>query len=195
MRLGVLGGTFDPIHAAHVFIGATARHQLRLDRVLYPVANQPWQKAGRALTSPEDRYDMVAAALDGIEGLEPSRMEIDRGGTTYTADTVDDLRRQHPGAEVFLIVGSDVLADLHTWRRVDELQRATTLIVATRPGAPTAAPALPDWPNVERLDSPLLDLSSTDLRARLGRNEPVDGLVPPAVVRLLAQRGLYAVSG
>lgn len=190
MRLGVLGGTFDPIHAAHVFIGAAARHQLGLDRVLYPVAHQPWLKAGRALTNAQDRFDMVEAALDGIEGLEASRMEIDRGGTTYTADTVDALHAQHPDADIFLIVGSDVLADLHTWHRIDDLQRSTTLVVATRPGHQADVP-----PHAETLDSPLLDLSSTDLRARLQRNEPVDGLVPPAVVRLIGQRGLYAVPG
>jgi nicotinate-nucleotide adenylyltransferase len=190
VRIGVLGGTFDPIHAAHVFIGATARHQLRLDRVLYPVAYRPWLKADRALTNAEDRFDMVEAALDGIEGLEASRLEIDRGGTTYTADTVDELLRRHRQAEVFLIVGSDVLADLPTWHRIDDLLRATTLVVATRPGHQAEAP-----PNAETIDSPLLDLSSTDLRGRLERNEPVDGLVPPAVVRLIRQRGLYAVPG
>lgn len=192
MRLGVLGGTFDPIHAAHVFIGATARHQLELDSVLYPVANQPWQKQGKAITAAQDRFDMVAAALDGIDGLHASRLEIDRGGTTYTADTVDQLRADHGAdTDIFLIVGSDVLPDLHTWHRVHDLRRATTLVVAARPGTAPEA----DWPRVEHLASPLLDLSSTDLRRRLHEGRPVDGLVPAAVVRLIRQRGLYAGSG
>lgn len=193
MRLGILGGTFDPVHVAHVFMGATARHQLNLDTVLFPVANAPWQKSGRAMTPAQDRYDMVAAALDGVDGLEPSTMEIERGGTTYTADTVAALRREHPDAALFLIVGSDVADDLHTWERVDELRPEVTLVVAQRPGA-TAPPDLNDW-RVETLDAPLLDLSSSYLRERLHEGRPVDGLVPPAVVRLIGQRALYALTG
>lgn len=195
MRLGVLGGTFDPIHAAHVFIGAAARHQLHLDTVLYPVANQPWQKQGRVITDAEDRFDMAAAALDGIEGLEASRMEIDRGGTTYTADTVDAIHAAHPGAEVFLIVGSDVLPDLHTWHRVDDLRQRATLVVAARPGVDGGPMTTPDWLAAHTIEAPLLDLSSSYLRDRLRRGDPVDGLVPAPVVRLIAERGLYAGSG
>jgi len=201
MRIGVLGGTFDPIHVAHVFMGATARHQFDLDTVLYPVANRPWQKAGRKITPAEDRFDMVAAALDGIDGLEPSRMEIDRGGTTYTADTVAQLRREHPDAELFLIVGTDVAKDLHTWERVDEVRQAVTLVIARRPGhpaAPAAAadPATPTTPPGWRtvfIEAPLLDLSSTTLRDWARQGRPLDGLVPPATVRLLRERGLYAL--
>ena len=191
MRIGVLGGTFDPIHVAHVFMGATARHQFDLDTVLYPVANRPWQKAGREITPAEDRFDMVAAALDGIDGLEPSRMEIDRGGTTYTADTVAQLQREHPDAELFLIIGTDVANDLHTWERVDEVRQAVTLVIARRPDHATAT-APPGWRAVH-IEAPLLDLSSTTLRQWARQGRPLDGLVPPATVRLLRERGLYAL--
>lgn len=190
MRIGVLGGTFDPIHVAHVFMGATARHQFDLDTVLYPVANRPWQKAGREITPAEDRFDMVAAALDGVDGLEPSRMEIDRGGTTYTADTVAQLQREHPVAELFLIVGTDVANELHTWERVDEVRQAVTLVIAHRPGHTTTTP--PGWQAVH-IEAPLLDLSSTTLREWARQGRPLDGLVPPATVRLLRERGLYAL--
>lgn len=191
MRLGLLGGTFDPIHAAHVFIGATARHQLELDAVLYPVANRPWQKAGRPLSSAEDRYDMVCAAVEEVDGLEASRIEIDRGGTTYTADTVAELRRLHPGVELFLIVGTDVAGELHTWERVHDVQRTVTLVIAGRPGTEHAPPP-PGW-RAEHLEAPLLDLSSTDLRRWASQGKPIDGLVPPATVRLIRERALYAL--
>lgn len=200
MRLGILGGTFDPVHVGHVFLGAAARHQFRLDTVLYIVANEPWQKAGRRLTPAQDRYDMVAAALDGLDGLEPSRIEIDRGGTTYTADTVAQLAAEQLGPdpdaasadhELFLIVGADVAAALHTWERVDDVRRAVTLVIARRPGVPTEFPHA-GW-RVEFVDAPLLDLSSTMLRDWAAEGRPIDGLVPPATVRLLRERGLYAL--
>ncbi|MDQ1438991.1 MAG: nicotinate-nucleotide adenylyltransferase [Acidimicrobiaceae bacterium] len=192
MRIGVLGGTFDPVHVAHVFAGVSARHALGLDRVLFTVANAPWQKADRRITSAEDRFAMVAAALEGVDGLEASRIEIDRGGPTYTADTMADLAAAHPGAELFLIVGTDVADDLHTWERVDELRATATLAIVSRPGAPPVP--MPGW-RTATVEMPLLDVSSTDLRRWVGEGRPVDGLVPPGAVRLIAERGLYALTG
>ncbi|HZQ27567.1 MAG TPA: nicotinate-nucleotide adenylyltransferase [Acidimicrobiales bacterium] len=189
-RLGVLGGTFDPVHVGHVAAAATARHDLELDRVLMVVANTPWQKTGtRAITPAEDRLAMVGAAVDGIEGLEVSRMEVDRGGPSYTADTLAELARAHPGAELFLIVGTDVADDLHTWVRVDEVARLATLAIVTRPGA---TPVRPEGWRVELVELPALDLSSTDLRRRVAEGRPIDGLVPPGAVRVIRERRLYA---
>lgn len=192
MRIGILGGTFDPIHVGHIAAGVSARHILDLDAVLYVVANEPWQKADRRIATPQDRFDVTAAALDGIDGLEPSRIEIDRGGVSYTADTVAELRRLHPEAELFIVVGTDVADDLHTWDRVDELRRHTTLAVVTRPGA-TPVP-MPGW-RVAQVEMPLLDLSSTELRRWIAQGRPVDGLIPPQAVRLLRERALYAGPG
>jgi nicotinate-nucleotide adenylyltransferase len=192
VRLGVLGGTFDPIHVAHVAAGVSARHTLQLDRVLFTVANMPWQKASQSVTSADDRFDLVAAAVDGIAGLEPSRVEIDRGGVTYTADTLAALSDEHPGAELFLIVGTDVADDLHTWERVDEIRALATLAVVTRPGA--APVPMPGW-RLAAVEMPLLDVSSTELRRWLAQGRPVDGLVPAAAVRLIEERGLYALTG
>jgi nicotinate-nucleotide adenylyltransferase len=188
-RIGVLGGTFDPVHVGHVAAGVSARHVLQLDRVLLVVANRPWQKAGRPLTGAEDRLELVAAALDGIEGLEASRLEIDRGGVTYTADTLAALHDEHPGAELFLIVGTDVADDMYTWERVEDVRRLATVAIVTRPGAEPVP--MPGW-RTATVEMPLLDLSSTELRRWVAEGRPVDGLIPPKAVRLLHDRGLYA---
>ncbi len=188
-RLGILGGTFDPVHVAHLAAAAAARDQLRLDRVLMVVAGDPWMKRGRVLAPAEARFEMVAAAIDGVEGLEASRLEIDRGGATYTVDTVEALRAEMPHTELFLIVGSDVAASLESWHRTDVLRGAVTLALVDREdAAPTTAP--PGWRCV-RLHMPRLDVSSTDLRRRIAAGESVDFLVPPPAARVLRGHGLY----
>lgn len=161
--------------------------------MLFVVANAPWQKATRRIADAQDRFDLVAAALDGVDGLAPSRIEIERGGTTYTADTLASLRDTHGDeAELFLIVGTDVADDLHAWERVEEIRTAAELVIVTRPGAPPVP--LPGW-RVHNVEMPQLDISSTDLRARIAEGRPVDGLMPAPAVRLLRQRALYAGDG
>lgn len=190
-RIGLFGGTFDPVHTAHLEAADTVRRALRLDRMLLVVANQPWQKEGaRTLTGAEDRFAMVEAAVDGWPGLEPSRLEIDRGGPSYTIDTVRRLAADHPGAALFLVVGADVVAGLTTWRDEPDLRREVTLAVVGRPGvAPVAVPS--GWRSVAVPVAPF-DVSSTELRDRMEAGRSVDGLVPEAVVRCIRQRGLYA---
>ena len=190
-RLGVFGGTFDPIHVGHLAAAVNVRHALDLDRVLLMVANVPWQKAdSRSVSSAEDRFAVVQASLDGIEGVEASRLEIDRGGPSYTADTLAELGEQNPGAELFLVLGSDVVGELATWERVDEVRRLAVLVAVARPGAQVARPA-GEW-RMEVVEVPALDVSSTDLRARVASGRPVDVLVPPGGVREIRSRGLYA---
>lgn len=188
-RLGVLGGTFDPVHVGHLTAAVTARAVLRLDRVLFVVANQPWQKSGRAITPAEDRLAMVEAAIHGRPGLEASRMEIDRGGDTYTADTLEQLQAEGPDRRFYLIVGADVAAELDTWKRPDAVARLATLAVVPRPG--TAAHPGPPW-RVEDVDMPPLDVSSSELRDRYRRGLPLDFLVPDPVITVIRRRGLYA---
>ncbi len=189
-RLGVLGGTFDPVHVGHLVAASHAGAVLGLDRVLLVVANIPWQKADdRTVTDAEDRFAVVQAAAEGLDGIEASRMEIDRGGPSYTADTLAELARLHPGAELFLVVGSDVAADLGSWERVDEVRRLATLAVVARPGVAVTPP--PGW-RAEVVDIPAIDVSSTDLRRRVAAGRPIDVLVPPAAVRQIRRRGLYA---
>jgi nicotinate-nucleotide adenylyltransferase len=191
IRIGIFGGTFDPIHTAHVEVAEAVTAALSLDRMLVVVANQPWQKEGsRPVTPAEDRFAMAEAALVGRPGLEASRIEIDRGGPSYTVDTVRQLQADHPGARLFIVVGSDVVAGLTTWKDEASLRDQATLAVVSRPGAPPADPPA-GWVWVDVPVEPV-DLSSTELRDRLESGLPVDGLVPEAVMRCIHQRGLYA---
>lgn len=189
-RLGVFGGTFDPIHVGHLVAAVSARHALRLDRVLFVVANLPWQKAGRPLTPAEERFAMVAETLAASEGLEASRIEIDRGGESVTADTLEALAGIGDNTHLFLIVGTDVAAELDTWRRADVVRRLATVAVVDRPGAPEIALGK-GW-RVERVTIPHLDVSASDLRARAAAGEPLEWLVPAPVIARIRDRGLYA---
>jgi nicotinate-nucleotide adenylyltransferase len=189
-RLGVFGGTFDPPHVGHLVTAVNVRHDLGLDRVLLVVAGQPWQKLGtRELSSAADRYAMVAAAVGSVEGLEASALEIERPGMSFTADTLAMLRDEDPGRELFLILGSDAAAGLPTWDRADEVRALATLVVVDRPGARSAGPP-PGW-TWERCEVPRLEVSSTDLRARVAEGRPLDYLLTPAVIAAIADRGLY----
>lgn len=190
-RIGVFGGTFDPIHNAHLAVAVNVRHAVALDRILLVVANRPWQKAGRTLTDPHDRLAMVEAAVEGVEGVEASSLEIDRGGETYTADTVTELARVE-ARELFLIVGADVASELDTWVRVGAIRDAATLVIVDRPGA--RDPTLEGW-RVEHVEVPQLALSSSELRARAAAGLPLEGLVPTPAVHLIRKRGLYADTG
>src|SRR5688572_955042 len=133
-RIGVFGGTFDPIHVGHLVTAVNVRHELSLDEVLLVVANDPWQKTGHQLVTPaQDRLAMVTAAIENVKGISASDVEIRRGGASYTADTLRDLQRERPDAELFLILGSDAAAGLPTWEHVDEVRALSTLVVVTRP--------------------------------------------------------------
>jgi nicotinate-nucleotide adenylyltransferase len=186
----VFGGTFDPIHLGHLVVAVNVRAALRLDRLLLVVANLPWQKAGvRVVSGAEDRLAMVEAAVQGVPGLEPSRLEIDKGGSSYSADTLAALAEATPGAELFCVVGEDVAAAMDSWDRVAEVQRLATLVVVNRPGS--APVELPGW-RVAHVEVPALDVSSTDLRARVVDGRPLEFLLPDPVIRCIRERGLYA---
>ena len=185
-RIGILGGTFDPVHVGHLMDASAARNQLELDVVLVVVARDPWQKRDRVIAPAEIRYEMVVAALDGVEGLEASRIELERDGPTYTIDTVEHL--EAPDHELFLVLGSDVAAGIPTWHRVDDLRERVTLAVVDRDSTPFPDPA--GW-RVARVCVPRLELSSTDLRGRVAAGEPIDFLVPTAAARILRARKLY----
>jgi nicotinate-nucleotide adenylyltransferase len=189
-RLGVFGGTFDPPHVGHLVSAVNVRHELALDRVLLVVNNVPWQKTGtRAVSPAEVRLAMVEAAVADVVGLEASRMEIDAGGPSYTADTLATLLRDDPARELFVILGADAAAGLLTWERSEEVRDLATIVVVERPGAqPAGAPAGWRWTRVE---VPSLDVSSTDLRARAGDGRPLDYLVTHEVADWIADHDLY----
>lgn len=195
-RIGVFGGTFDPIHVGHLVAAVNARSALALDRVLMIVANIPWQKAeARAVSSAEDRLALVEAAVGDVPGVEASRLEMDRGGESYTADTLAELKESGADDELFLIVGWDVAPELATWERSEEVKQLATLVIVNRPGAgPPSGLDEAGW-RVEEVTVPNLDISSTDLRARAADGRPLDYLVPEAAVRCIRSRGMYAGGG
>jgi nicotinate-nucleotide adenylyltransferase len=189
-RIGVFGGTFDPPHVGHLVTAVNVRHALDLDVVLLVVANDPWQKTGhRAVSPPADRLALVEAAVGEVAGLEASDIELRRGGTSYTADTLAALAVDHPSAELLLVLGSDAAAGLPTWERADEVRERASIVVVTRPGAEEAAPP-PGW-DWMRVESPRLEVSSTDLRERVADGRPLDYLLTPAVIACIEARGLY----
>ena len=187
-RIGVLGGTFDPVHVGHVVAAAETRSLLGLDRVLLVVAGDPWQKRGGVVASASDRLALVAAATDEVDGLEASALEIERGTPSVTADTLEALQRSD--RELFLVLGSDAVRNMPTWRRLEETRELATLVIVERAGDAHADAPGPDW-KVERVVIPRLDISSTGLRDRLAAGRTVDGLVPVSVVRAIHERGLY----
>ncbi len=189
-RLGVFGGTFDPPHVGHLVTAVNVLHELHLDRVLLVVANDPWQKAGLPVSPAADRLAMVEAAVADVGGLEATGIEIDRGGPSYTADTLAELHRREPEAELFLIMGSDAAHLLDTWERVEEVRDLATLVVVNRPGAP--ATTVPSGWRACQVEVPRLEVSSTDLRARVSDGRPLTWLVTDPVIHVISDRRLYA---
>lgn len=188
----MLGGTFDPPHIGHLVAALEARARLGLDRVLLVVANEPWQKIeGGGVSSAEDRLAMTRAAVAGVDGLEASAIEIERGGTSYTVDTLDQLQAQHPGVELALILGSDAAANIETWERPSDVAARCRLVVVDR-GDPAELPEAYDW---ERVHMPRIDLSSSELRQRVAVGDSLDFLVPDAVRSIIDDRGLYREPG
>jgi nicotinate-nucleotide adenylyltransferase len=191
--IGILGGTFDPPHVGHLVTAVNVRWSLGLDEVLLVVANEPWQKAHLPLSPAADRLAMVEAAVDGVDGVSASAIEIERDGVSYTADTLAELARRCPGAPLHVVLGSDAAAGLDSWERAEEVRTSASVVVVTRPGA-EQAPLPPGW-TARPVEVPRLDVSSTDLRARVVDGRPLDWLVPAPVVSLIRDRGLYAAGG
>ena len=191
LRIGLFGGTFDPPHLGHLVTAVNVRHALSLDKVILMVANDPWQKSGaRTVSCAADRVEMVRAAVEGIEGLEVGTEEVERGGVSYTADTLKVLAVKYPGARLFTIVGDDAATNITTWDRVDAVASSSTLVVVDRPGAPIDLPTQFDW---RRVEVPRLEVSSTDLRCRVIDGRPLDYLVPDRVIEIIRKRGLYGL--
>lgn len=190
-RIGVLGGSFDPVHNAHLVAATSVRESLALDRVLLVIAGDPWQKRGTLVASAAVRFSLVEAAVAGIDGLEASSLEIDTDAPSVTADTLERLAR--PDRTLFLILGADAVANMSTWRRLDDTRHLATVVTVTRSGEVGAEPPGPGW-QVEHVQIPRLDISSRDIRSRIASGRSVDGLVPEPVVRSLRSRGLYTRS-
>lgn len=195
MRIGIFGGTFDPIHVGHLAAAVNAKAGANLDKVLMVVANVPWQKEGlRKVYPAHQRLALVEAAVSGVEGLEACDLEIVRGGQSYTIDTVTEIKKLYPNEELFLIVGADVAIELETWERVDDLADLVTLVIVNRPGSKRPSNLRHVWDYVE-VEVPALDISSTDLRARAIDGRPLDYLIPASAIIYIREHKLYSPEG
>ena len=189
-RIGIFGGSFDPVHNAHVALARLALAELALDELRWVPAGQPWQKA-RPLTPAVHREAMVALAIAGIPRFALERCELERSGPSYTLDTVRTLQAAEPDAAWFLVIGQDQYAGFHSWQGWQELLTRVTLAIANRPDAsPAADPQVLQVPHAA-VSLPMMEVSSTDIRERLAAGEPIDDLVPPAVARYIDLYHLY----
>jgi nicotinate-nucleotide adenylyltransferase len=186
-----MGGTFDPIHHGHLVAASEVTSLFHLDEVVFVPTGQPWQKPAEEVTVAEDRYLMTVIATASNPRFHVSRIDIDRGGPTYTIDTLRELHRERgPETDLYFITGADALGNILTWRDADELFKLAHFIGCTRPGHRLTDPGLPDG-QVSLVEIPALAISSTDCRERVRRGEPIWYLVPDGIVQYINKRGLY----
>jgi nicotinate-nucleotide adenylyltransferase len=189
-RIGVMGGTFDPIHHGHLVAASEVADFFGLDEVIFVPTGQPWQKDDRKVSPAEDRYLMTVIATASNPRFSVSRVDIDRPGETYTIDTLRDLRAERPDAEFFFITGADALARMISWRDADELFTMAHFVGCTRPGHRLTMSDLPSE-RVSLLEIPALAISSTECRERVRGGHPIWYLVPDGVVQYISKRELY----
>jgi nicotinate-nucleotide adenylyltransferase len=189
-RIGIFGGTFDPIHNAHLDIARAAMSAAQLDRVIFVVSARPPHKDGQVFADAEDRFAMVRVALTAQPGMEASRIELDRTGPSYMVDTLRHFEREYPGSPVFLILGYDSLLDLPKWRDPQGILRRADILVAPR--ADMSTRPIPELEgHYEIIPFKRTGLSSTEIRERITSGQPVDEWMPAPVVNMIERRGLY----
>lgn len=195
-RVGVMGGTFDPIHHGHLVAASEVAHRFDLDEVVFVPTGQPWQKDGQKVSSAEDRYLMTVIATASNPRFSVSRVDIDRSGPTYTVDTLKDLRDQLENVELFFITGADALGKIFTWQDWQSMFSLATFVGVSRPGFELNDDHLTrlDDASVHLLEIPALAISSSECRKRVSQQGPVWYLVPDGVVQYIAKRGLYRPS-
>lgn len=192
-----MGGTFDPIHHGHLVAASEVQAWFDLDEVVFVPTGAPWQKSDRDVSDAEHRYLMTVIATAANPRFRVSRVDIDRDGPTYTIDTLRDLHAVLPDSELYFITGVDALADIFTWRDAEELFDYASFVGCTRPGYDMNPEALASIPGdrVTMVEIPALAISSTDVRLRKHRGEPVWYLVPDGVVQYIAKHSLYTAPG
>ncbi|MDR1078636.1 MAG: nicotinate-nucleotide adenylyltransferase [Propionibacteriaceae bacterium] len=193
LRLGVMGGTFDPIHHGHLVAASEVANRFGLHEVVFVPTGTPWQKADRRVSSPEDRYLMTVIATASNPSFSVSRVDIERGGQTYTVDTLADLRAIRGDCDLFFITGADALTQIQTWRGGDQIFDLAHFVGVSRPGSSLRDSAIADLPRDKTtlLEVPALAISSTDCRRRVAQGLPIWYLVPDGIVQYIAKRGLY----
>jgi nicotinate-nucleotide adenylyltransferase len=189
-KIGVMGGTFDPIHHGHLVAASEVADRFGLDEVVFVPTGQPWQKGGREVSPAEERYLMTVVATASNPRFSVSRVDLDREGPTYTKDTLTDLHTAEPEAALFFITGADALGAILSWRDVEDLFALAHFVGVTRPGYELEDDHLPDGA-VSLVEVPAMAISSTDCRRRVAEGHPVWYLVPDGVVQYIAKRGLY----
>lgn len=189
-KIGVMGGTFDPVHHGHLVAASEVADRFGLDEVVFVPTGQPWQKGARDVSPAEERYLMTVVATASNPRFSVSRVDIDRGGPTYTKDTLTDLRAALPDAALFFITGADALGAILSWRDVEDLFALAHFVGVTRPGYELEDDHLPHGA-VTLVEVPAMAISSTDCRRRVAEGHPVWYLVPDGVVQYIAKRGLY----
>jgi nicotinate-nucleotide adenylyltransferase len=191
-RLGLYGGSFDPVHLGHLLVATAAMEELRLDRLVFIPAGRSPFKPGLEPAPPERRAALLRQALAGRPRMEVDTLEIDRGGVSYSIDTVREFRRRHPQAELFWLIGADHVAKLDEWREAAALAEAVTFLVIPRPGEPAVERDGP-WRLVQLRGWPL-KVSSSEIRDRVRNGLPVDHLVPPGISEAIQSHGLYSAA-
>jgi nicotinate-nucleotide adenylyltransferase len=201
MDIGVLGGTFDPVHNGHLIIAEDARVKLGLGRVLFVPAGEPWLKGHMNIASGAHRLEMVRLATAVNSHFIVSTVDLDRAGPSYTEDTLDDLRRDlGEGVNLYFIVGVDALAEFPTWRHPERIVQMCYLVAVKRPESldVNVEPLERSVPGIANriisLDNPLIDISSTNIRLRIAAGLPITNLVPPAVEQYIVEHALYVVT-
>jgi nicotinate-nucleotide adenylyltransferase len=189
-RIGLFGGSFDPVHNAHLALARIALHELRLDQLRWVPAGNPWQKA-RHPTPAVHRLAMLRLAIAGEPRFAIDECELKREGPSYTLDTVRELQAATPDAQWFLLIGQDQYRNLHTWFGVQQLLQRVTLVVAQRPGSADDADARVRAAPRVLLALPPMDVSATEIRARAAAGQDISSLVPPAVAQYIHQHRLY----
>lgn len=193
-RLGVMGGTFDPIHHGHLVAASEVASRFRLDEVVFVPTGVPWQKKNRRVSAAEDRYLMTVIATASNPRFTVSRVDIDRPGDTYTVDTLKDLAEvRGPDVDLFFITGADALAQILTWRGADQLFDLAHFVGVSRPGVELNHSVVDHLPadKITLMEVPAMAISSTACRERIGEGEPIWYLVPDGIVQYIAKRGLY----
>ena len=193
VRLGVMGGTFDPVHHGHLVAASEVQSKFGLDEVIFVPTGQPWQKTERAVSPPEHRYLMTVIATASNPRFTVSRVDIDRPGPTFTIDTLRDLRAERDVSDLYFITGADALDQIISWKDADELFELAHFIGVTRPGHTLGRSGLPP-DRGSLMEIPALAISSTDCRTRVAAGEPVWYLVPDGVVQYISKHNLYAAA-
>lgn len=188
IRLGVLGGTFDPIHNGHLFAANEVAELLNLDRVIFVPTAESWQKT--EFSDSKLRLKMTELAVRGNKKFKTSAVDITRGGATYTVDTLSDLQAQNPGAQLVFIVGADAVAGMDSWKDVEKLRELAEFVAISRPGYSFEQPKSLKVP-VLRLEISALNISASEIRERVKANKPIEYLVPPAVAKFILKHRLY----